>query len=86
MRTGKIHLTNFFSNLLHCNIAQHIKRHLLTLKYERQHKFEAAMKEYPVQQDLTRHVRSDIARVARLSEKSGKFLKFEHFSDFLLTF
>jgi hypothetical protein len=25
-------------------------------------------------------------RVARSSEKSGKFLKFEHLSDFLLTF
>jgi hypothetical protein len=25
-------------------------------------------------------------RVARSSEKKGKFLKFEHFSDFLLTF
>jgi hypothetical protein len=27
-----------------------------------------------------------ICRVARSSEKSGKFLKFDHFSDFLLTF
>ena len=37
-------LYQFFPNLLHYSIAQHIKGHLLTFKYERQHKIEGAMK------------------------------------------